>query len=60
MQYFVLITNVTETWLTDIKVLFDTLNCTDKQKVRYIGLKLTGEVGRWWTSKKVLLSEPIK
>jgi len=39
-------------------VLFDTLDCTDEQKVHYIGLKLTREDGRWWTSKKVLLSEP--
>lgn len=45
MQYFALITNVALTWLTDIEVLFDTLSCTDKQKVRYIGLKQTGEAG---------------
>jgi hypothetical protein len=47
-----------EAWLTDIEVLFDILGCTNEQRVRYIGLKLTGEVGRWWTSKKVLLTEP--
>jgi hypothetical protein len=47
-----------EAWLTDIEVLFDTLGCTYEQWVRYIELKLTGETGRWWTSKKVLLTEP--
>jgi hypothetical protein len=41
MQYFALITNVAETWLTDIEVLFDTLSSTNKQKVHYIGLKLS-------------------
>jgi hypothetical protein len=50
--------NIAEAWLTNIDVLFDTLDCTDEQKVHYIGLKLTREDGRWWTSKKVLLSEP--
>jgi hypothetical protein len=25
--------NVAETWLTDIEVLFDTLGCTNEQKV---------------------------
>jgi hypothetical protein len=38
--------------------LFDTLGCTHEQRARYIGLKLTGEAGRWWTSKKVLLTKP--
>jgi hypothetical protein len=47
--------NATKAWLTDIDVLFNTLGCTDEQKVRYIGLQLTGEAGRWWNSKKVLL-----
>lgn len=37
--------NVAEAWLTDIEVLFNTLGCTNKQKVHYIGLKLTGEAG---------------
>jgi hypothetical protein len=38
-------------------VLFRTLACIDEQRVRYIGLKLTGEAGRWWTAKRVLLGE---
>jgi hypothetical protein len=50
--------NVVEAWLTDIKVLFDTFSCTNEQKVHYIVLKLIGEARRWWTSRKVLLSEP--
>jgi hypothetical protein len=49
--------NVVEAWLTDIEVIFDTLGCTDEHKVRYIVLKLTGEAGSCWTSKKVLLTE---
>jgi hypothetical protein len=49
--------NVAEAWLTDIEVLFRTLACIDEQRVRYIGLKLTGEAGRWWTAKRVLLGE---
>ncbi|XP_062173811.1 uncharacterized protein LOC133879298 [Alnus glutinosa] len=47
-----------EAWLTDIEVLFDIFGCTNEQRVRYIELKLTGEAGRWWTSKKVLLTKP--
>jgi hypothetical protein len=47
-----------EAWLTDIGVLFDTLDCTNEQKVRYIGLNLTGEARRWWNSKMILLSRP--
>jgi len=43
----------------DIDVLVDTLGCTDEQKVRYIRLQLTGEVGRWWNSKKVLLENEM-
>jgi hypothetical protein len=50
--------NVAEAWLTDIEVLYDSLGCTDEQKVRYVVLRLTGEAGRWWTSRKVLLKEP--
>lgn len=47
-----------EAWLTDIKVLYDTLGCTDEQKVSYVVLRLTDEAGRWWTSRKVLQKEP--
>jgi hypothetical protein len=47
--------NVAEAWLTDIDVLFNTLGCTDEQKVLYIGLQLTSEAERWWNSRKVLL-----
>jgi hypothetical protein len=50
--------SVAEAWLTDIEVLFDTLGCTHDQRARYIGLKLTGKAERWWTFKKVLLTEP--
>ncbi|XP_062150625.1 uncharacterized protein LOC133859294 [Alnus glutinosa] len=50
--------NAAEAWLTDIEVLYDTLGCTDEQKVSYVVLRLTGEAGRWWTAKKVLLKEP--
>jgi hypothetical protein len=50
--------HIAEAWLTVIDVLFDTLGYTNEQKVWYIRLKLTGEVRRWWTSKKVLFLEP--
>jgi hypothetical protein len=46
-----------EAWLINIEVLFNILSCTNEQRVRYIELKLTGEAGRWWTSKKVLLTK---
>lgn len=49
--------NAAEAWLTDIDVLYDTLGCTDEQKVRYVRLNLTGEAGRWWNSRKVLLGD---
>jgi len=49
--------NAAEALLTNIDVLYNTLGCTDKQRVRYIGLKLTGEAGRWWTTRKVLLGD---
>jgi hypothetical protein len=51
--------NAAEAWLTDIEVLFDTLGCTDEQKVRYVRLKLTGEAGQWWNSRKVLLGDDV-
>jgi hypothetical protein len=35
--------------------LHETLGCTDKQKVRYIGLRITDEAAKWWKSKKELL-----
>jgi hypothetical protein len=50
--------NVAEAWLTNIDVLFNIIDCTNKQRVQYIGLKLIGEASRWWTSRKVLLTEP--
>jgi hypothetical protein len=50
--------NVAEAWLTDIEVLFNILGCTNEQRVQCIGLKLIGETGRWWTSRKALLTEP--
>lgn len=46
---------VAEAWIMDIHLLHETLGCTDEQKVRYIGLRITDEVGRWWKSKKGLL-----
>jgi len=49
--------NVVEAWLIDIDVLYTTLGCTDEQKVQYLALKLTGEAGRWWNARKVLLGE---
>ncbi|XP_062161924.1 uncharacterized protein LOC133868950 [Alnus glutinosa] len=51
--------NAAEAWLTDIEVLFDTLSCTDEQKVRYVRLKLTREAGQWWSSRKVLLGDDV-
>jgi hypothetical protein len=39
-------------------VLFNILGCTNELRVQCIGLKLTGKAGRWWTSRKVLLTEP--
>jgi hypothetical protein len=50
--------NVAEAWLTNIEVMFNILGCTNEQRVQYIGLKLTSEAGRWWTSRKVLQLEP--
>jgi len=35
--------------------LHETLGCTDEQKVRYTGLRITDEATRWWKSKKGLL-----
>jgi hypothetical protein len=35
--------------------LHETLGCTDEQKVRYTGLRITDEAARWWKSKKELL-----
>ncbi|XP_062170374.1 uncharacterized protein LOC133876106 [Alnus glutinosa] len=47
--------NAAEAWLIDIDVLYTTLGCTDEQKVQYLALQLTGEAGRWWNARKVLL-----
>jgi hypothetical protein len=49
--------NAAEAWLTNIDVLYTTLSCTDEQKVQYLALQLTGEAGRWWNARKVLLGE---
>jgi hypothetical protein len=49
--------NTVEACLTDIEVLYDTLSCMDELKVQYVELVLTGEAGRWWNSRKVLLGE---
>jgi hypothetical protein len=49
--------NVAEAWLMDIEVLYNTLSCTNEQKVQYTRVKLTGEAGRWWNSRKVLLGD---
>jgi hypothetical protein len=46
---------VAEAWITDIQLLHETLGCTDEQNVRYTGLRITDEAGRWWKSKKELL-----
>jgi hypothetical protein len=46
-----------DAWLTDIDALYTTLGCTDEQKVQYLALQLTGEAGRWWNVRKVLLEE---
>jgi hypothetical protein len=51
--------NADEAWLTDIDVLYNTLGCTDEQKVRYLTLQLTGEAGRWWNTRKVLLGDEM-
>ena len=45
-----------ESWITDLEMLFEELGCTDEQRVRYIGLKLTDEALLWWKSKKQLLT----
>jgi len=50
--------NIAEAWLTNIEVLFNILGCTNELRVQYIELNMTGEAGRWWTSRKVLLTEP--
>jgi hypothetical protein len=49
--------NAAEAWLTDIDVLYNTFGCTKEHKVRYLTLQLTGEVGRWWNARKVLLGD---
>jgi len=49
--------NAAEASLTDIDVLYNTLGCTNEQKVWYLALQLTGEAGRWWTVRKVLLGD---
>jgi len=49
--------NAAEAWLTDIDVLYTTLGCIDKQNVQYLALQLTGEAGRWWNARKMLLGE---
>jgi len=49
--------NAAEAWLTDIDVLYTTFGCTNEQKVQYLALQLTGEAGRWWNARKVLLGE---
>jgi hypothetical protein len=46
---------VAEAWIADIQLLHVILGCTDEQKVRYTGLRITGEAARWWKSKKELL-----
>jgi hypothetical protein len=46
---------VAEAWITDTQLLHETLGCTDEQKVRYTGLRITDEATRWWKSKKGLL-----
>jgi len=46
---------VAEAWITNIQLLHETLGCTDVQKVRYTGLRITDEAGRRWKSKKGLL-----
>jgi hypothetical protein len=45
---------VAEAWITDIQDLFENLGCTDNQKVRYAGLKFTGEATKWWKARKQL------
>ncbi|XP_062170953.1 uncharacterized protein LOC133876716 [Alnus glutinosa] len=49
--------NAAEAWVTNIDVLYTTLGCTNEQKVQYLALQLTGEAGRWWNARKVLLGE---
>jgi hypothetical protein len=46
---------VAEAWITDIHQLHETLGCTNEQKVRHTGLRITDEAARWWKSKKGLL-----
>lgn len=43
-------------WISDLQELLEMLDCTDKQKVKYVGLKLSGEALRWWKAKKQLLA----
>jgi len=46
---------VAKAWITNIQLLHETLGCTDEQKVRYTGLRITNEAAKWWKSKKELL-----
>jgi hypothetical protein len=37
---------VADAWIIDIQLLHETLGCTDEQKVRYTGLRITDEAAR--------------
>ena len=50
---------VAEAWITDIHDLFENLGCTDDQKVRYAGLKFTGEATKWWKARKQLWANEL-
>ena len=50
---------VAEAWITDIQDLFENLDCTDDQKVRYAGLKFTGEATKWWKARKQLWANEL-
>ncbi|XP_041009375.1 uncharacterized protein LOC121253431 [Juglans microcarpa x Juglans regia] len=46
--------NVAEDWIQDIEEIFNILECTDQQKVRFAAFKLIGEVERLWNSEKAI------
>ncbi|XP_041009398.1 uncharacterized protein LOC121253450 [Juglans microcarpa x Juglans regia] len=46
--------NAAEDWIQDIEEIFNVLECTDQQKVRFAAFKWIGEAKRWWNSEKAI------
>jgi hypothetical protein len=50
---------VTESWITNLHMLFEELGCINEQKVRYVALLSTCEALWWWQSKKELWTHEL-